>query len=78
MKRLTCRELGGACDLDFEADSFEDMASMSRLHSMEMLGQKDQEHIEAIHRMRAIMEDVSQMQNWYREKRSLFRSAPDI
>ncbi len=78
MKRLSCKQLGGACDMDFEASSFEDIANKSRLHAMEMIEQNDQEHIDAVHRMRSLMEDVFQMQKWYREKRNLFLSSPDI
>jgi len=29
MKTMNCRQLGGACDLDFTADSFEEMAEFS-------------------------------------------------
>jgi hypothetical protein len=36
MKRMTCKQLSGACDLEFEADSFEAMADLSKNHGMEM------------------------------------------
>ena len=30
MKTMTCRQLGGACDLGFRAESFEEMAELSK------------------------------------------------
>jgi hypothetical protein len=34
---MTCRELGGASDLNFFANTFEEIAEMSKQHGMEML-----------------------------------------
>jgi hypothetical protein len=36
MKTMTCKELGGACDLEFHANTFEEIAKMSKKHGMEM------------------------------------------
>ena len=36
MKTMTCNQLGGACDKEFSANSFDEMAKMSKEHSMEM------------------------------------------
>ena len=33
---MTCIQLGGACDKKFQADSFEEIAKMSKQHGMEM------------------------------------------
>lgn len=30
MKTMTCKQLGGACDLEFKADTFDDMAQQSK------------------------------------------------
>ena len=40
MKTMTCRQLGGACDTEFKANTFEEIAEMSKSHGMEMF-QKD-------------------------------------
>jgi hypothetical protein len=34
MKGMTCRQLGGACDLVFLAQSFGEMAEQSKQHGM--------------------------------------------
>ena len=36
MKTMTCRQLGGACELEFRANTFEEMAELSKKHGMEM------------------------------------------
>ena len=35
MKRLSCRDLGGPCDAEFAADSFEESGKKSQAHVME-------------------------------------------
>ena len=36
MKTMTCNQLGGACDLEFHAETFDEMAQLSKQHGMEM------------------------------------------
>ena len=48
MKTMTCKQLGGACDLEFRAESFEEIAVLSKNHGMEMFQKGDQEHLEAM------------------------------
>ena len=36
MKTLTCKQLDGACDKEFNANTFEKIAEMSKKHGMEM------------------------------------------
>ncbi len=51
MKTMTCNQLGGACDLEFSANSFEEIAEMSKQHGMEMFQKKDAAHLEAMGEM---------------------------
>ena len=48
MKRVTCKQLGGACDLVFEANTFKEAASLSQQHGMEMAKANDQAHLDAM------------------------------
>ena len=48
MKTMTCRQLGGACDMEFHAETFEEMAELSRQHGMEMYKKGDPAHLEAM------------------------------
>lgn len=45
---MTCKQLGGACDLMFQAETFEEIAEMSKNHGMEMFRADDEPHLEAM------------------------------
>ena len=77
MKTMTCRQLGGACDLEFRADSFEAMAELSKQHGMEMFEKRDAAHLEAMEKMKALMADPGGMQKWFEGKRREFEALPD-
>ena len=49
---MTCKQLGGACDLEFRANSFEEIAEQSKKHGMEMFQKGDKEHLEAMNKIR--------------------------
>lgn len=72
MKTMTCKQLGGACDMEFHADNFEEMAEMSRKHGMEMAEKGDKAHLEAMEEMRELMEDPRAMQEWMEDRREEF------
>ena len=61
---MTCKQLGGACDKEFRASTFEEMAEMSKKHGMEMFQKGDKEHIEMMNRMRELMSDPEAMKKW--------------
>ena len=52
MKTMTCRQLGGACDLAFRADSFEELAALSQNHGKEMFQKGDEAHLQAMAEMK--------------------------
>ncbi len=52
MKTMTCRQLGGACDKEFQANTFEEMGEMSAKHSMEMAQKGDDDHIRVMEKMK--------------------------
>lgn len=59
MKTMTCKQLGGACDKEFHADTFDEMAEMSRKHGMEMVQKGDEAHIKAMNEMKKLMHTLS-------------------
>lgn len=72
MKTMTCRQLGGACDVEFHAETFEKMTELSQKHGMEMQQNGDQDHITAMDAMREKMADPNAMQDWMNQKRQEF------
>jgi len=65
MKIMTCKQLGGACDKEFSANSFEEIAEMSKEHGMEMLKKEDEKHLEAINKMKELMQSPNAMKDWF-------------
>ena len=77
MKTMTCKQLGGACDFEFTANSFEDMAEQSKNHAMEMMKQNDQAHLDAMEDMKSLMQTPGAMQDWFAARRAEFDALPD-
>jgi hypothetical protein len=77
MKTMTCKQLGGACDLKFHADSFEKMAELSKKHGAEMFQQGDQPHLKAMNDMRTLMTSPDAMKEWFNNKRKEFDALPE-
>jgi len=74
---MTCRQLGGACDLEFRAGSFEEIAALSKQHGTEMFKAGDQAHLAAMEEMKALMADSDAMQRWLDGKRRQFDALPE-
>jgi len=72
MKTMTCKQLGGACDKEFEADTFDEIAEMSKAHGMRMFQEKDTDHLKAMGEMQKLMQDPKAMGEWFDNKRKEF------
>jgi len=72
MKAMTCKQLGGACDKAFHANSFEEIAEMSKKHGMEMFQKGDEEHLKAMNEMQDLMKNPDAMKEWFESKRKEF------
>lgn len=77
MKTMTCKQLGGACDLEFHANTFEEMAKLSQKHGMEMHQKQDAAHLEAMKKVQELMKSPGDMQSWQEEKRKEFEALPE-
>lgn len=74
MKTMNCKQLGGACEQLFHAETFEEMAELSKQHAMEMLQRKDPAHLEAMNRMQKLMQDSAAMKAWFDARKNEFNS----
>lgn len=77
MKTMTCKELGGACDKKFQANSFEEIAEMSKQHGMEMFQQGDEDHLQVMENMKELMQNPDAMKEWFENKRKDFEALPE-
>ncbi len=78
MKTMTCKQLGGACDKEFHANSFEEIAEMSKQHGMEMFQIEDVEHLKAMNEIRELMQKPEAMKEWFENKKKEFEELPEI
>ncbi len=76
MKTMTCNQLGGACDLEFHANTFEEVAEQSKSHGMEMFQKEDEAHLVAMGKMKELMSDPNAMNDWFEGKRKEFGALP--
>ena len=74
---MTCKQLGGACDKTFSANTFDEIAKMVSMHAREMVAQGDSAHILAMNEMRNSMTSPESINSWMEEKRKTFQSMPD-
>lgn len=74
MKTMTCKQLGGACDKTFSADTFEEMAELSKQHGMEMFQAQDEAHLTAMEAMQTLMSKPGAMEAWFDERRQAFNA----
>lgn len=77
MKTMTCKQLGGACDLKFRAATFEEMGELSKQHGMAMREQQDPAHLAAMKEMGERMKNPGDMEKWYDAKRQEFDQLPE-
>jgi hypothetical protein len=77
MKTMTCKQLGGACDLNFSAATFEEMAALSKEHGKEMFMKNDAAHLEAMQSMQQLMAKPDAMQEWFAQKKQEFDALPE-
>lgn len=72
MKTMTCKQLGGACDQKFIANTFDEIAAQSKKHGMEMFQKGDQPHLMAMKEMQKLMKSPDSMNQWMESKRKEF------
>lgn len=74
---MTCNQLGGACDMPFQANTFEEIAALSKAHGTEMFQKGDEAHLQAMEKMKSLMQTPEAMQNWMQQKQEEFDALPD-
>jgi hypothetical protein len=77
MKTMNCKQLGGACDKEFHADTFEEIAEMSKKHGIEMFQENDELHLKAMNEMQELMQKPDAMEDWFENKKKEFDALPE-
>lgn len=71
---MTCKQLGGACDLEFKAETFDEIAEQSKKHGMDMFQKGDEAHLKAMNEMQTLMQNPNAMNDWFDNKRKEFKA----
>ena len=77
MKTMTCKQLGGACDKEFNASTFDEMAEMSKKYGMELFQKGDKPHLKAMNEMQELKLRPMAMNQWFENKRKEFNALPE-
>jgi predicted small metal-binding protein len=77
MKTMNCKQLGGACDKEFQANSFDEIAEIAKQHGMEMFQKSDEVHLKAMNAMQDLMQKPEAMSEWFESKRKEFDALPE-
>jgi predicted small metal-binding protein len=77
MKTMNCHQLGGACDKEFHASSFDEITEMAKQHGMEMFQNSDEAHLKAMNAMQDLMQKPEAMSEWFESKRKEFDALPE-
>ena len=77
MKSMTCKQLGGACDQVFQAETFDEMTALSKKHGTEMFQKGNSAHLQAMNEMRTLMHSPDEMKTWFDDKRKEFEALAD-
>ena len=74
---MTCRQLGGACDEEFQASTFEEISELAKQHGIEMFKNNDEAHLNAMKIMQELMQTPESMEEWFENKRIEFSELPE-
>jgi predicted small metal-binding protein len=77
MKTMTCRQLGGACDLALSADTADEVIKAQDRHLREAVASGDTTHEPALKDMKGRWKNPLKGMGWYRDTKKSFASLPD-
>jgi len=77
MKTMTCKQLGGACDKEFQANTFEEISELSKQHGMEMFQSQDKLHLNAMFAIQELIKKPEALKEWMQSKKDAFDSLPE-
>jgi hypothetical protein len=72
MKKITCRDLRGACDEVITGETADEMSENCKQHVMSMIVAGDEDHKKAINEMMALSQE--DQQKWHNNFKTSFDS----
>ncbi len=77
MKTMTCRELGGPCDLELRGDSADDVIKGQDRHLKDAVRAGDEAHEHAHKEMKGRWKHPKASLGWYRDVKKAFAGRPE-
>ena len=72
MKTMTCRQLGGACDLQLHGNTADEIIKLQDKHLKEVVANGDQAHESALKEMKGRWRKPISGMGWYRKTKRDF------
>ena len=77
MKQMTCKELGGPCDLTLRGESADEVIKAQDAHLRTMVKEGDQAHVLAREAMKGRWRRPVAGMGWYRDVKRAFAALPE-
>lgn len=77
MKTMTCRQLGGPCDLAHRGDNADEVIHAQDRHLKDAVAAGDDSHHEAAAAMKARWRNPLKGMGWYRDTKKAFAELPE-
>ena len=77
MKTMTCKELGGACDLPHQGATADEVIKAQDRHLRDVVAGGDQTHEEALRAMKGRWRHPVAGMGWYRSTKRRFAELPE-
>ena len=77
MKTMTCRQLGGPCDLELRADTADEVIKAQDRHLKEVVAAGDAAHEDALKAMKGRWKHPLKGMGWYKDTKREFAALPE-
>ncbi len=77
MKTMTCRQLGGPCDLELRAETADAIIKLQDRHLKDAVKSGDDSHLPAHQEMKGRWKHPKQSMDWYNGTKKAFADLPE-
>jgi hypothetical protein len=77
MKTMTCKQMGGPCDVAFHGNTADDVIKAQDNHLKEMVANGDEAHKSALKMMQGRWKNQLKGMGWYTETKKAFAALPE-
>ncbi len=77
MKTMTCRQLGGPCDVQHRAGTADEVIKAQDKHLKDAVAGGDASHEEALKQMKGRWKNPLKGMGWYKDTKRTFAALPD-